>query len=174
MTPFLSRLGIFLLAAVAATACNRSIYVVDGVTDGDTFYLAEYVHYEDDPVLQSWVAFSLDLSTCQLSIGGENPARNTSFDCEHGAHETLVETWREQRDENASRADEYLDALALIEEDGFLAEYVVDHFVRRGWQLPESLDMRAYRRYRKANLRRLAPERRIIGSWNYAYNRGGG
>jgi hypothetical protein len=52
-------------------ACNSEIYTRDGVTDGDSFYLAPQAFQDDDPVLQSWVAYSLMKSACQLDIGGE-------------------------------------------------------------------------------------------------------
>ena len=65
---------IFTLLLVLA-ACNSSIYTKDGVTDGDTFYLAPRAWADDDPVLQSWVAYSLARSACQLEVGGDNPAR---------------------------------------------------------------------------------------------------
>ena len=49
-------------------ACHSEIYVRDGVTDGDTFYLSHEAMYDPDPALQSWVAYSLMKSTCQLEI----------------------------------------------------------------------------------------------------------
>ena len=66
---------------LSLAACNPSIYTKDGVTDGDTFYLAPHAWADDDPVLQSWVAYSLLRSACQLELGGDNPARNHDYGC---------------------------------------------------------------------------------------------
>ena len=51
-------------------------------------------------MLQSWVSYSLTRSACQLQIGGDNPARASSFDCELMARQHLVETWQEQRSDS--------------------------------------------------------------------------
>jgi hypothetical protein len=160
------------LLAIAALlgACNGEIYVRDGVTDGDTFYLAERALSDDDPVLQSWVSYSLTRSTCQLQIGGENPARANSFDCELAAREHLLESWAEKRARHAGASDPYLDQLAGIAEAGFLREYVATYFARRKWQLPTDLDMTGFDAWRRTALSRHEPETRIIGSWNYARN----
>jgi len=156
--------------ALLVAACNGEIYVRDGVTDGDTFYLAERALTDTDPVLQSWVSYSLSRSACQLQIGGENPARESSFECELGARTQLVESWSEQRAGQPHVADEYLDELARVEEAGFLPEYVADNFRRRGWQLPADLDKRAYQDWRGTHLPRHMPATRLIGSWNYQRN----
>jgi hypothetical protein len=157
-------------AALLAAACNGEIYVRDGVTDGDTFYLAERALTDTDPVLQSWVSYSLSRSACQLQIGGENPARESSFECELGARAELVESWSGQRAGQPYVADGYLDELARVEDAGFLPEYVADNFRRRGWQLPADLDARAYRDWRQMHLPRHRPMTRLIGSWNYRRN----
>ena len=80
-----------LLPILLLTACNSEIYTRDGVTDGDTFYLAPRAYEEDDPVLQSWVAYSLIKSTCQLSVGGEIPARVSDYGCEFTARQHLLD-----------------------------------------------------------------------------------
>ena len=49
-------------------ACNSDIYVRDGVTDGDTFYLAQEAMHDPDPALQSWVSYSLMKCACQLEL----------------------------------------------------------------------------------------------------------
>ena len=167
----LSRFRAALLAVAALlAACNGEIYVRDGITDGDTFYLAERALTDDDPVLQSWVSYSLTRSTCQLRIGGENPARASSFDCELAAREHLLESWVEKKPRHTGASDPYLDQLAEIAEAGFLREYVAAYFARRNWQLPPDLDMPAFGAWRRAALSRHEPETRIIGSWNYARN----
>ena len=167
----LPRCSVALLAVAALlVACNGEIYVRDGVTDGDTFYLAERALSDDDPVLQSWVSYSLTRSTCQLRIGGENPARASSFDCEFAAREHLLESWVEKKTRDGGASDPYLDQLAVIGEAGFLREYVAAYFARRQWQLPSDLDMTGFDAWRRAALPRHEPETRIIGSWNYARN----
>jgi hypothetical protein len=167
----LSRSCVALLAVVSLlAACNGEIYVRDGVTDGDTFYLAERALSDDDPVLQSWVSYSLTRSTCQLQIGGENPARASSFGCELAAREHLLESWAEKKARHGGASDRYLDQLAGVAEAGFLREYVATYFGRRSWQVPSDLDVSAFDAWRKAALSRHKPETRIIGSWNYARN----
>ncbi len=156
------------LAALTLGACDGRIYVRDGVTDGDTFYLPEYVIYDDDPALQSWVAYSLDLSTCQLTLGGDNPARNSSFDCEHGAHEILVQSWQGQLQNNAGASDGHLDTLLEIANYGYLREYVAVELARPGWELPDDLDRDGYRTLLGELRADVKPQRRIVGSWNYA------
>jgi len=96
------------ILTLALTGCSGEIYVRDGVTDGDTFYLAERALSDDDPVLQSWVSYSLARSTCQLRIGGENPARANSFDCELTARRLMLETWQEKRLLDSTRVEEII------------------------------------------------------------------
>jgi hypothetical protein len=90
-----------ILTCLAITGCSASIYTKDGVTDGDTFYLAPRAYSDDDPVLQSWVAYSLMKSACQLELGGANPARNSDYGCEFTARRHLLEAWESQRAEHA-------------------------------------------------------------------------
>ena len=163
---FSASLAIALVLIVVA-GCDGGVYVRDGVTDGDTFYLAEYAYYDDDPVLQSWVAYSLDLSACQLMLGGDNPAHNSSFECEYGARLALADTWHEHTSEDPEHTNAYLDDLLAIREAGFLREYVADGYARRGWELPEDLAIAEYDRWRDDYLKGHRHERRIIGSWNY-------
>ena len=155
-----------LLALAALAGCNSSIYARDGVTDGDTFYLAPRAWGDDDPVLQSWVAYSLSKSTCQLEIGGDNPARNSSYGCEFTARSLLLDTWEEQRAEHISATDPYLDDLLRVREAGYLDEYVVHYFGRRHWQVPGEIRVNEFQRWRRSNLRRHQPHTEIVGSWN--------
>lgn len=150
------------------TACNSEIYVRDGVTDGDTFYLANRAMTDDDPALQSWVRYSLTKSTCQLQIGGENPARASSFECELTARRMLLDAWNERKHEAPDIADSYLDELSEIRRAGFLEEYVVRHFRKKHWELPPDIDGRGYRDWQRQRLPGHKPDMRIIGSWNYA------
>ncbi|MDH3805786.1 MAG: hypothetical protein OEU90_09975, partial [Gammaproteobacteria bacterium] len=119
-----------LIALVLITGCNKEIYVRDGVTDGDTFYLAPVASVDTDPALQSWVAYSLAKSVCQLELGGDNPARQSSYDCEFKARNILVDAWAEQRSENPGISDDYLDELLAVQAAGYLGEYTA-YFFRR-------------------------------------------
>lgn len=160
------RIPAFVLLLVLA-ACNSSIYTKDGVTDGDTFYLAPQAWADDDPVLQSWVAYSLARSTCQLAIGGTNPARNDDYGCEFTARRHLVDAWERQRSEHAGITDPYLDALLQVRAAGYLDEYTVRYFGRDDWLVPAEVQIDDFRRWQRRHLRGHQPETRIIGSWNY-------
>jgi hypothetical protein len=165
------RIQILLVAsALCLVACNGEIYVRDGVTDGDTFYLAERALTDSDPVLQSWVAYSLGVSACQLQHDTDNPARASSFDCELSARELLLETWREKQALDPSLSNPYLDDLEIIDNAGFLPEHVAQDLNRSSWSVPQDLRVRAYRDWARDVIPGLEPETRIIGSWNYARN----
>lgn len=151
-------------------ACNGQVYLRDGVTDGDTFYLAEYAWTQSDPVLQSWVSYSLARSTCQLQIGGDNPARASSFECELTARRLLLQTWSEQHAKAPESKDVYLDDLAEVEAAGYLDEYVARFLEKSHWRMPDDLEARAFRKWQRKNLRSHVPQTRITGSWNYARN----
>jgi hypothetical protein len=162
--------GLGLICLLLLTACSSEIYVRDGVTDGDTFYLAQRALIDDDAALQSWVSYSLTRSTCQLQIGGANPARASSFECELTARRLLLETWTDKQIINPLLADEYLDELVLIQRAGFLDEYVARNFRKAHWQLPDDIDIPAYREWRQDHVPAHKPVTRIVGSWNYASN----
>jgi len=155
---------VLLLPGIAAAS---GIYTRDGVTDGDTFYLAPAAFVNDDPAYQSWVTYSLMKSTCQLQIGGKNPARASSFECEFRSRRHLVNAWQEKKAVDPDIADPYLDTLAEVQFAGFLAEYTTHYFGRKSWELPEGLRSAAFDRWRREHLRRHRPVTRIIGSWNY-------
>lgn len=160
---------VYVLASlVLAAACNNEIYVRDGVTDGDTFYLAPVALTDDDPVLQSWVAYSLMRSTCQLEIGGPNPARVSSFDCEYRARDILLDTWADKQRSEAGLYDEYLDALRRVDDAGYLDEYVIHYLRRDGWSIPDDIDLGDFEHWRRVELPRHRAETRLVGSWGYA------
>ena len=127
---------LWLIALVLTTGCNNEIYVRDGVTDGDTFYLAPVASVDNDPALQSWVAYSLMKSVCQLELGGDNPARQSSYDCELRARTGLVDTWAERRAESPEASDDYLDELLNVRAAGYLGEYTAFFFLRKNWRVP--------------------------------------
>lgn len=158
---------IFLLALAGLCACSSSVYTRGGVTDGDTFYLAPRAWADDDPVLQSWVAYSLVRSACQLEMGGDNPARNSGYGCELTARRHLVDTWEQQRVEHAGIADPYLDDLLSVRRAGYLDEYTVRYFGRSDWVVPAEVRVDDFRRWQRHHLRGHRPVTRIIGSWNY-------
>lgn len=159
--------GIVFLAVALLGACNGEIYTRDGVTDGDTFYLAPRAYQDDDPALQSWVSYSLMKSACQLEIGGENPARVSDYGCELTARRHLLTTWDEQRAAHDDVADSYLDQLLLVRDAGYLDEYTVRYFGKPEWQVPAEVDVEAFDRWQRRHLRRHKPETRIVGSWGY-------
>lgn len=157
----------FLLVAGLVQA--GEIYLRDGVTDGDTFYLSNIALTDNDPALQSWVSYSLTRSACQLQIGGDNPARATSFDCELTARRHLVETWLERTAGTGPvEVNDYLETLVRVDEAGYLDEYVAFYFGRKGWALPDDLQMSAFGEWRRDTLRGHKPQTRLVGSWNYA------
>jgi hypothetical protein len=157
-----------LLVLFPVIASGGEIYTRDGVTDGDTFYLAPRAWADDDPVLQSWVAYSLMKSTCQLEMGGENPARNSDYGCEFTARQHLLDAWEKQRAEHGRAEDPYLDDLVRVREAGFLDEYTVHYFGRKHWQVPAEVNVEEFHRWRREHLQRHKPQTRLIGSWNYA------
>jgi hypothetical protein len=155
------------LALLPLAALGSEVFTHDGVTDGDTFYLATQAYSDDDPVLQSWVTYSLMKSACQLEIGGDNPARNSDYGCEFTARRHLVESWEAQRAEHEGAADQYLDDLLRVREAGFLDEYTVHYFGKDHWQVPAEVRVDDFRAWQRKNLRKHKPQMRIIGSWNY-------
>ena len=155
------------IALLALAGCNTSIYTSDGVTDGDTFYLAPRAWADDDPVLQSWVTYSLVRSACQLELGGDNPARNSDYGCEFTARQHLLDAWEAQRAEHGGAVDPYLDTLLRVRDAGFLDEYTVHYFGRSGWLVPAEVRVDEFRRWQRGNLPGHKPQMRIIGSWNY-------
>ncbi len=161
--------SLFLIAVLGSIyGCSSHVYLREGVTDGDTFYLSQRALVDTDPVLQSWVSYSLTKSTCQLQLGGENPARNSSYACELTARRHLVESWNALKATGDTSGDRYLDELSRTTMAGYLEEYVLHYFNRNGWIPPESLEKGAFDRWRHKNLRGHKAETRLIGSWNYA------
>lgn len=158
---------LLVISLLVLAGCNTSVYTRDGVTDGDTFYLAPRAYGDDDPVLQSWVAYSLIRSTCQLELGGDNPARNSDYGCEFTARRHLVDTWLEQRAAHPGAADDYLDALLKVRDAGHLDEYTVHYFGRRSWQVPAEVRVAEFRRWQRSHMPGHRPRTRLIGSWNY-------
>jgi hypothetical protein len=79
------------LAAVLLVGCNPTIYVRDGVTDGDTFYLAPQAFTSGDPAVASWVRFSLTRTACKLEVGrdatgGDRESRTPAL--RHSTHDS--------------------------------------------------------------------------------------
>ena len=159
---------------ISISACSGEIYLRDGVTDGDTFYLSPRALVDPDPALQSWVSYSLSRSACQLQLGGDNPARNRSHACEVTARRHLVETWAGNRSADHRSADHpahdaYLDTLATVHRAGYLDEYVFRFLAPENGSVPDGLDLAAFKRWQRVNLAGHKPETRITGSWNYAH-----
>lgn len=162
--------SLLLAVPIALSACSGEIYLRDGVTDGDTFYLADRALTDSDPALQSWVSYSLTRSTCQLQIGGLNPARESSFDCELTSRRLMLDTWSEKKAASDNVQDDYLDTLADVRSANYLDEYVAHYFDKPHWELPADLDVTAFDHWRRDHLRGHKPQTRITGSWNYARN----
>lgn len=156
-----------LIPLLLLVACSNDIYTRDGVTDGDTFYLAPRAFSDDDPVLQAWVAYSLMKSACQLEIGGDNPARANSFKCEFSARRHLAGAWEGKPAKHPVVTDNYLVKLVCVRDAGFLAEYTVKYFGQDDWLVPEGLRSDRFQRWQRQHLHRHKPQTRIIGSWNY-------
>ena len=154
-----------LLSFVVLAGCNNDIYVRDGVTDGETFYLPPAALVDTDPALQSWVAYSLMKSVCQLELGGENPGRQSSYDCELKARGVLVDAWAEQCAENPDLSDDYLDELLAVWAADYLGEYTAHYFWHDDWHLPTELDVNSFDEWRREHLPNHRPQTRIIGSW---------
>ena len=160
----------YLAAALVLAGCNPTIYVRDGVTDGDTFYLAPRAFADNDPALQSWVRYSLMRSTCQLEAGGAIPSRASTYDCELKSREHLLDAWVEKRALGTSNGDVYLDTLVAVREAGFLEEYVAHYFGKDDWNVPAALETETFGQWRRTQLRGHRPETRWIGSWGYGHN----
>ena len=161
------RLFVASLVVCLVTGCNGDIYVRDGVTDGDTFYISPYAAGNPDPVVQSWIRYSLARSVCQLQVDTDNPARANSFECERKARGLLLDAWDEETLADGGLRDSYLDDLRFVRNSGFLDEYVAHHLSKNGWALPNDLDMQAFHQWRHRELTGHDPETRIIGTWGY-------
>jgi len=161
------RYPVLLVACLGLAACNGEIYVRDGVTDGDAFYISPHAAANPDPVVQSWIRYSLARSVCQLELAERNPARATSFECEFKARSLLADAWIEYTLADNSLRDDYLDDLRFVKRSGYLGEYVARHFRKRAWSIPADLDMAAFERWRRTELRDHRPETRIVGAWGY-------
>lgn len=159
----------FFLASLLLAACSGDIYLRDGVTDGDTFFLSPAAAASEDPATRSWVSYSLTRSTCQLGLDAPDPARANSYQCELIARRHLLESWREQGIQAPGETeDHYLDSLQSVAAAGYLAEYVAWYYGETGWELPDTLDLRGFRSWRKKHLHGHRPQTRITGSWGYA------
>lgn len=159
----------FLIAGIVLLlgACQSGIYVRDGLTDGDTFYLAPVAYASDDPVIGSWVRYSLIRSSCKLQYDSPNPARVSRYDCELKARRHLVDAWLENRWRISKEDTDYLDSLTTVSAAGYLGEYTAHYLGKRDWQLPPDLDLDAFTTWRKRHLRRHRAETRLIGYWGY-------
>ena len=164
------RIGL-LLVTIFVAACHSEIYVRDGVTDGNRFHISSQALLDDDPVLQSWVAYSLSKSVCQLEIGGDNPARASSYGCEHSSRIMMLDTWEEKRAVNPQLNNDYLDTLTIVREAAYLDEYVVHYFGKKNWFVPAEVDEKSFHDWRRKHLRGHKAYTRIVGSWGYAGSR---
>ena len=132
----LAAIALTIAATAALSGCNSGIYLRDGVVDGDTFYIPPQAAVDPDPVVQAWIRYSLARSLCQIELADENPARATSFECEHRGREQLAGAWIEYTEANPTLRDDYLDDLRFVYRAGLLPEYVAVNYARRSWTLP--------------------------------------
>ena len=158
-----------LLAGVAllTIGCDSRVYVRDGVTDGTRFSVLPHQLDDPSPVTQSWIAYSLALSACQLRRGSANPARDSAFECELAARDALLESWRAYRADGAA-GDAYLDTLSDVRDAGCLREYVWHYLRRRHWSRPTGLALESFAAWRQLVLADHRPRTRLIGAWTLA------
>lgn len=156
-----------LLVSLLVVACHSEIYVRDGVTDGNKYSISPQAILDDDPVVQSWVAYNLTKSVCQLETGDDNPARASSYGCELSSRISLLDTWQEMHDEHPQLDDEYLDTLAAVSKASYLDEYVVHYFGKKSWFVPAEVDSKSFDAWRRVHLRNHKPHTRIVGTWIY-------
>ena len=155
----------FLLIAIACLAgCGSDVYVRNGQVVGNTFHIPPAALSDQDPQVQSWIAYSLARSTCQVSLGGAVPSRDHSYDCEFRARRILATRWLELAAYTKHR-DAYLDSLAGVYDAGMLNEYVWTYFHRSDWVKPDNLDLDAFESWRRTALRGHEPRTRQVGYW---------
>ena len=156
---------VLLLLTFLTAACQSDIYVRDGVTDGNKFYISSSALLDDDPVVQSWVAYSAAKSVCQLELGGANPARASSYGCELSSRIILLDTWEQLLAENPKLDNDYLTTLATVRDAAFLDEYVVHYYAKKNWSVPAEVDSDGFNTWRRQHLKNHEPYTRIVGSW---------
>lgn len=178
-----SRAAITLIGLVGlVTGCGVQVYDWGDGGSGTQFHVPAEAALNKSPIVQSWIAYSLAKSTCQLQIGGDLPAQNSSFKCELRPREVLVRRWATRNeiktDPSATDSeaapppssleieqDEYLDLLVRVEEAGFLEEYVWYFFQKRDWPQPEWLELHDFESWRGEHLPWHRPQTRLIGYW---------
>ncbi len=156
-----------LIVLVALSACRDDIYVRNGVTGGDRFHISPQQLLAEDPVQQSWIAYSLAKSVCQLELDDDNPARANSFGCEFSSRLHLLDEWQQQRTLTPGIRDDYLDTLAMVRDEAFLDEYVVYFFGKKNWIVPAEIEQSAFGKWRRKHLRGHKTDTRVIGSWSF-------
>lgn len=139
------------------------IYTFSAGGHGTSFVLPPDAALNSDPVVQSWAAYSLAKSTCQISRDGERPSHYDSFECELRPREVLVRRYRDRSD--PVERDTYLDLLANVERDGFLAEYVWVYLGNSSWIRPDWLRLEEFEPYRRSRIPRHRARTRLIGWW---------
>ena len=158
---------LFVLACLTGLAgCGLQIYNFGGYGRGNDFYLPAGAAMNSDPVVQSWIAYSLSRSTCQLEIGGETPSSNTSFECELRSRRVLLDRWLERSDSTVQ--DDYLDLLGRVRAEQLLGDYVWVYLRERTWEEPDGLELERFAAWRSDNFPRALwhrPQTRIIGYW---------
>ena len=121
-----------LLWVLGLSGCALQIYNLGGSGRGKDFYLPAGAAMNPDPVVQSWIAYSLSRSTCQLEMGGESPSTNSSFECELRSRRVLLDRWMGREDTTVR--DAYLDLLVRIRAEQLLGDYVWVYLRPRSWR----------------------------------------
>lgn len=159
-----------LALCLTTVGCGVQVYDWGGEGRGQAFHVPAGAAMNKSPIVQSWVAYSLARSACKLEMGGDEPSRNDSFECEFRPRRVLAKRWA--RGGDSRETDEYLDLVERIRQDGLLEEYVWHYFRRPGWVEPEGLETRRFEDFRQAELRWHRPRTRIIGYWSKAHVEG--
>ena len=80
----------------------------------------------------------------------------------------LLDTWERKLEKNPDIRDDYLETLWAIREAGYLDEYTVLYYGDEAWQVPIEVNVPKFVEWSKNNLGHHKPQKRVIGSWNYA------
>ncbi len=78
-----------------------------------------------------------------------------SFDEEVAGRTALAQTWKVEKQAEPKLQNIYLDQLLQIYEAYFIREYTWTYYADPTWEQPKGLDMTAFTRWMKANMKRV-------------------
>lgn len=115
---------------------------------------------EPEAVSAAWTAYGSAVAAERSQAKSRGGLLAVSrFREEHLGRAALVRTWRERR---GDAKNAYLDTLAQVESDGFLAEYVLAYLAEPGWTVPAAslaaLKLADWPAYSQAHLPRHVAE----------------